>query len=67
MRHPHVFDRYDADDADDDSRRPEPKCKRCGSTDVRWRMQGGRWVLFSLRPGVEHRCDVTDAFEAVSS
>ncbi len=33
-----------------------PKCKRCGATDVRWRQQGGRWVLFSLTPGVEHMC-----------
>lgn len=31
-------------------------CKRCGSVDVRWRQQGGRWVLFSLRPGVVHEC-----------
>ncbi len=31
-------------------------CHRCGSTDVRWRQQGGRWVLFSLQPGVEHAC-----------
>lgn len=40
-------------------RDPEPretKCNRCGSTDVRWRQQGGKWVLFSLQPGVEHRC-----------
>lgn len=45
--------------------RPEPRCKRCGSTDVRWRQQGGRWVLFSMQPGVEHTCDVSDDFEAV--
>ena len=31
-------------------------CRRCGSTDVRWRQQGGHWVLFSLTPGVVHRC-----------
>lgn len=34
----------------------ETKCKRCGSTDVRWRQQGGKWVLFSMQPGVVHRC-----------
>lgn len=31
-------------------------CKFCGSTDVRWRQQTGRWVLFSTTPGVEHNC-----------
>lgn len=48
------------DDSGEDefaSTRPGPQCDRCGSTDVRWRQQGGRWVLFSLQPGVEHRCD----------
>lgn len=39
------------------------QCKRCGSTDVRWRQQGGKWVLFSLQPGVEHRCPIQDDFE----
>lgn len=33
-----------------------PRCKFCGSTDVRWRQQTGKWVLFSLQPGIEHRC-----------
>ena len=47
----------------DQSERPAPRCKRCGSTDVRWRQQGGRWVLFSLAPGVEHTCDSTDDFD----
>lgn len=36
------------------------RCKRCGSTDVRWRQQTGRWVLMSLKPGVEHRCELSD-------
>lgn len=39
------------------SREPQaPRCKHCGSTDVRWRQQGGKWVLFSSKPGVEHQC-----------
>lgn len=39
-------------------------CKRCESQDVRWRQQGGKWVLFSLTPGVPHRCEIsTDAFQ----
>jgi hypothetical protein len=37
----------------------EPRCRHCGSTDVRWRQQGERWVLFSLTPGVEHVCRVS--------
>lgn len=31
------------------------KCDRCGGG-VRWRQQGGKWVLFSLQPGVVHQC-----------
>lgn len=38
----------------------DPVCNRCGSTDVRWRQQGGKWVLFSLQPGVEHVCELRD-------
>ena len=34
----------------------QPRCNRCGSTEVRWRQQTGKWVLFSLTPGVEHQC-----------
>lgn len=34
------------------------RCKKCGSTDVRWRQQGGKWVLFSLKPGVVHTCEL---------
>jgi hypothetical protein len=44
-----------------------PMCKHCGSTDVRWRQQGGKWVLFSLQPGVEHRCPLpSDDFEVLT-
>jgi hypothetical protein len=38
----------------------EAKCRNCGSTDVRWRVQGGRWVLFSMQPGFEHRCGMDE-------
>jgi hypothetical protein len=38
----------------------EARCRVCGSTDVRWRQQGGKWVLFSLQPGVEHQCSAED-------
>lgn len=48
---------------DDISARPPLKCKRCGSEDVRWRHQGGRWVMFSLTPGVLHKCQTPSAQE----
>ncbi len=48
------FDRYDEDEED---KRPEPRCNRCGSTAVRWRQQTGKWVLFNLEAGQEHQCD----------
>lgn len=51
---------------EDDIEPMSPKCRRCGSSDVRWRQQGGRWVLFSLTPGVEHVCkssDLADDFD----
>jgi hypothetical protein len=35
---------------------PVAQCKRCGSTAVRWRQQGGKWVLFSEVAGVLHTC-----------
>lgn len=38
----------------------ESRCRVCGSTEVRWRQQGGQWVLFSLQPGVPHECDADD-------
>ena len=40
---------------------PRPHCNRCGSTDVRWRQQGGRWVLFSSEPGKLHQCPLDDS------
>jgi hypothetical protein len=44
----------------------EPRCKFCGSTDVRWRQQNGRWVLFSLKPGIVHACPNSgDSFDVV--
>lgn len=36
------------------------RCNRCGSTDVRWRQQTGRWVLFNLGVG-EHVCPIDDS------
>ncbi len=39
----------------------QPKCSRCGSTDVRWRQQTGKWVLFSNEPGKVHVCDLDDS------
>lgn len=41
------------------------RCNRCGSIDVRWRQQGGQWVLFSLTPGVQHVCPVQDNFQVL--
>jgi len=59
----------EADAYDEEIERAEPHetaCNRCGSRDVRWRQQGGRWVLFSLTPGVVHACPIsTSGFEAV--
>src|SRR5574341_421968 len=55
MRMPDVFDR----EVDDDEPRTA-RCNRCGSTDVRWRQQTGKWVLFSLTPGKEHVCDLSE-------
>lgn len=54
MKLPDYFDRDYADEEFDRS----PRCKKCGSTDVRWRQQGGKWVLFSLQPGVVHTCEL---------
>lgn len=44
----------------DKGEKREAKCRNCGSTDVRWRQQGGRWVLFSMQPGFEHRCGMDE-------
>lgn len=50
----------------DDALEREPHCNRCGSTDVRWRQQTGKWVLFSNKPGKVHVCDLDDSdFETV--
>ncbi len=49
----------------DDEEPSGPCCNRCGSTDVRWRQQGGKWVLFSLKPGVVHQCPIPDPFDVV--
>lgn len=38
----------------------QARCNRCGSTDVRWRQQTGKWVLFSNEPGKVHVCDLSD-------
>jgi hypothetical protein len=66
----HGFDEFDSydEDAEWGGRQPsQPRCKKCGSTDVRWRQQGGKWVLFSMQPGVIHNCDVTGDFDDESS
>lgn len=54
----------DGDDLDDERYVRQVRCNRCGSTDVRWRQQTGRWVLFNLGAG-EHVCPIDDsAFSA---
>lgn len=64
-----LFDKYETHEDDEEPR--VPRCKFCGSTDVRWRQQTGKWVLFSLKPGVEHASECTrnapdlDAFDLV--
>lgn len=61
------YDYLRAVEAECSVERRDPQCNRCGSTDVRWRQQGGRWVLFSLQPGVEHRCaPTTDGFAPIA-
>lgn len=53
---------YLSDQQDEDPEGPRPpRCKFCGSTDVRWRQQTGKWVLFSLEPGKLHVCDLDDS------
>lgn len=52
-------------DLDDEYHPRRVYCNRCGSTDVRWRQQTGKWVLFNLGVG-EHVCPIDDsAFSAV--
>jgi hypothetical protein len=55
------FDGTDPDVDDEDFKRRKPFCNRCGSTDVRWRQQTGRWVLFSNEPGKLHQCPIDDS------
>lgn len=62
-----LFDKYETHEPVE----RQPRCKRCGSTEVRWRQQTGKWVLFSLKPGVEHASECTarpnaDAFGEVT-
>jgi hypothetical protein len=56
-----MFDEDPADESYYDDM-PGSQCARCRSTDVRWRQQGGKWVLFSLTPGQVHTCEI-DASE----
>lgn len=58
MRVPDAFDYVDAEEEGNERADQPTRCNRCGSTDVRWRQQGGRWVLFSSTPGHEHVCPV---------
>lgn len=54
----------DDDDPDDEYHPPKARCNRCGSADVRWRQQTGKWVLFNLGVG-KHVCKIDDsAFSA---
>jgi hypothetical protein len=59
----HEADAWDSLNDEDDERswggqRRITRCNRYGSTSVRWRQQGGKWVLFSLQPGVVHTCQI---------
>lgn len=56
------LDRLFDDRSLDDEYHPRPKarCNRCGSADVRWRQQTGKWVLFNLGVG-EHVCPIDDS------
>ena len=67
MRIPDYFDRTDADEEGVERDPRPPRCNRCGSTDVRWRQQTGKWVLFSSQPGVVHVCTApnADAFDVI--
>lgn len=66
-RVPDVFDYEDAlEQGEFHHDQRLPRCNRCGSLDVRWRQQSGRWVLFSLTPGIEHVCEIsTEGFGPV--
>jgi len=58
-----MFDDYEYDVTPESS---ELRCNRCGDTEVRWRQQTGKWVLFSMEPGVVHQCPIPDQFDAVA-
>ena len=60
MYDPATMTVFDAREDEDDEPR-QPRCKQCGDTEVRWRQQGGKWVLFSMQPGVEHMCKIDDS------
>jgi hypothetical protein len=55
-----IYGRLRGSDLDDEPDERGPRCRTCGSTEVRWRQQGGTWTLFSLTPGVLHDCDPED-------
>lgn len=56
-----MFDDYNQDRLEEEYQpRSKARCNRCGSADVRWRQQGGRWVLFNLGVG-EHVCPIDDS------
>jgi hypothetical protein len=63
MKHPDYFDTMDDGESVNPNRHALiERCARCRSEDVRWRQQGGKWVLFSLTPGQVHVCEI-DASE----
>lgn len=55
-----IYGRQRHTDLDDEPVERKPRCRVCDSTDVRWRMQGGKWTLFSTTPGVLHECAPED-------
>lgn len=57
---PNYLDPFEDGGEEHTGRVREPRCSRCGSTDVRWRPNGGKWVLFSSEPGKLHVCDLSD-------
>jgi len=59
-----MLDSYYEDESLDDEPRLPVRCNRCGSRNVRWRQQTGKWVLFNLGPG-EHVCPIDDPFKVL--
>lgn len=41
------------------------RCNRCGSTNLRWHQQAGKWVLFNTESGKLHVCVIPDDFDVV--